>query len=96
MPPMSQYDAGAVSMWRCFSDTLISGGFQSEPARINLNELNSETNPKSTSYLMDRSNLLKLDREDEADEFIMNEVLWKYVRREQSEVPAVRRAAFFE
>ncbi len=96
MPPMSQYDAGAVSMWRCFSDTLISGGFQSEPARINLNELNSETNPKSTSYLMDRSNLLKLDREDEADEFIMNEVLWKYVRGEQSEVPPVRRAAFFE
>jgi hypothetical protein len=96
MPPMSQYDAGAVSMWRCFSDTLISGGFQSEPARINLNELNSETNPKSTSYLMDRSNLLKLDREDEADEFIMNEVLWKYVRGEQSEVPPVRRVAFFE
>lgn len=91
MPPMSQYDAGAVAMWRCFSDTVIPTGFDFIPAKINLNEKNSADNPRSTSYLMDRSNLLKLDREDEADEFIMNEVLWKYAKGEASVVPPINR-----
>ncbi len=91
MSPMSQYDAGATSMWRCFSDTVINQGFNHVPAKINLNEKNSADNPRSTSYLMDRSNLLKLDREDEADEFIMNEVLWKYVKGEASVLPPINR-----
>ena len=91
MPPMSQYDAGATSMWRCFSDTLISGGFEFEKPRIDLNEKNSATNPKSTSYLMQRSELLNLSKEDEADEFIMNEVLWKYVKGENSVLPPIKR-----
>lgn len=91
MPPMSQYDAGATSMWRCFSDTLISGEFEFEKPRIDLNEKNSATNPKSTSYLMQRSELLNLSKEDEADEFIMNEVLWKYVKGENSVLPPIKR-----
>jgi hypothetical protein len=91
MPPMSQYDAGATSMWRCFSDTVTANGFKHVPANINLNEKNSADNPRSTSYLMDRSNLLKLDREDEADEFIMNEVLWKYAKGESSVLPPINR-----
>jgi hypothetical protein len=67
MPPMSQYDAGAEPMWRCFSD-------------------------KATSYLMRMSESLDLSREDKANERLMNEILWKYVRGEQSKLPMARMA----
>ncbi len=93
MPPMSQYDAGATSMWRCFSDSAYTKGFDFVSAKVNLNEKNSSDNPRSTSSLMDRSNLLKLDREDEADEFLMNDLLWKYVKGEQIALPPIYRKA---
>ncbi len=92
MPPMSQYDAGAEPMWRCFSDTVNGKGFNVVAAEVDLNEVNSATNPKATSYLMRMSEKLDLSREDRANEQLMNEILWKYVKGEQSKMPMFKQA----
>jgi hypothetical protein len=36
LPPMSQYDAAAEPMWRCFADTANSKGFNSLGAQVDL------------------------------------------------------------
>jgi len=36
--PMSQYDAAATPMWRCFSSSSDSTAFESLPANIDLTE----------------------------------------------------------
>ena len=92
MPPMSQYDAGAEPMWRCFSDTVNGKGFNVVAAEVDLNEVNSATNPKATSYLMRMSEKLDLSREDRANEQLMNEILWKYVKGERAKLPTLRQA----
>ena len=92
MPPMSQYDAGAEPMWRCFSDTVNRNGFNVVAAEVDLNEVNSATNPKATSYLMRMSEKLDLSREDRANEQLMNEILWKYVKGERAKLPTLRQA----
>ena len=57
----------------------------------NGNFINSSTNSKSTSFLMNESEKLELDKEDIADEQLMNSLLWKYVKGVNSELPAQRR-----
>lgn len=94
MSPMSQYDAAAEPMWRCFSDSLIVKGFDYAPATVDLNELNGLTNPKTTSYLMRMSEDLDLSREDRANEQLMNEILWKYVKGENAQLPMPKRASW--
>jgi hypothetical protein len=91
MSPMSQYDASAKSMWRCFSDTVNMKPFKSVPNLVDLNEINAQTNSKSTSYLMELSEYLDLSKEDVANEKLMNDLLWKYVKGENSTVPAPTR-----
>jgi len=91
MKPMSQYDAGAKAMWRCFSDTADNTPFLSVPSQVNLNELNGFDNPRSTAYLMRKSEKLLLHKEDVDDEGLMNELLWKYVKGELSALPQTKR-----
>jgi len=91
MKPMSQYDAGAKAMWRCFSDTVDNTPFLSVPSQVNLNEVNGIDNPKSTAYLMRKSEKLLLYKEDVDDDGLMNELLWKYVKGESSALPPVKR-----
>jgi hypothetical protein len=79
-------------MWRCFSDTVNRNGFNVVAAGVDLNEVNSATNPKATSYLMRMSEKLDLSREDRANEQLMNEILWKYVKGEQSKMPMFKQA----
>jgi hypothetical protein len=79
-------------MWRCFSDTVNGKGFNVVAAEVDLNEVNSATNPKATSYLMRMSEKLDLSREDRANEQLMNEILWKYVKGERAKLPTLRQA----
>ncbi|NBO50334.1 MAG: hypothetical protein EBU80_11590 [Chitinophagia bacterium] len=96
MSPMSQYDASAEPMWRCFQDSAVHPTFDALPALVDLSEKNVSDNRKSTSYLMDQSEGLDLSREDRANEQLMNEMLWKYVKGESSILPAPRRLAFLK
>jgi hypothetical protein len=44
IPPMTQYDAAAESMWRCFTPTADLAAFTSVPANIDLTEKNVAIN----------------------------------------------------
>lgn len=88
LPPMSQYDAAAVPMFRSFQAQLNATPFQSIKPRVNMFEKNVlETESAKRSAFFDFS------REDAAPDLDLNEVIWKSVRGENSVMPAPRRSA---
>ncbi len=89
LPPMSQYDAAATPMYRCFTNTPDFTPFKAIPASVDINERNVADNilSKQSEYF----NLAKLDAVPERE---FNEVLWKAIKGLDSEMPAPRRAAF--
>jgi YVTN family beta-propeller protein len=89
LPPMSQYDASATPMWRCFSKTPDTRPFQSRPANVDLDEKNRIDNAWSR-----KSQRFDFSREDRAPDLEFSEVIWKAVKGEHSQMPAPRRAAF--
>ncbi|MEN0052677.1 MAG: bifunctional YncE family protein/alkaline phosphatase family protein [Mucilaginibacter sp.] len=89
MPPMTQYDASAASMWRCFTKTPDATPFKCLPANININELN----PKGTR-LGALSKGLDFTAVDRVPDQIMNTMIWKAVKGENAKVPTPVRAAF--
>ncbi len=89
LPPMSQYDAAAGPMWRCFQEAVDGSAFQARPAHINLDDRNiAETN------LMKRSEGFDLSQADRVPSEEMNRILWEAVRGEGSVIPPARRGAF--
>jgi YVTN family beta-propeller protein len=89
LPPMTQYDASAAAMWRCFSKTPDNTPFKSRPANINLNELN----PKGTK-LAAMAKGLDFSAVDRVPDEIMNTMIWKAIKGENAPVPIPVRAAF--
>jgi len=89
LPPMSQHDAGATPMWRCFTSRADFTPFRALPSQVNLNDLNLAMNA-----LQRRSEVFDLSQEDRVPDLEFNEVLWKAIKGEASEMPAPRRAAF--
>ncbi len=91
MPPMTQYDAAAVPMWRCFTQQLNTAPFAALPSNINLHDVN----PGGTK-LAAMSKGLDFSREDIIPDNIMNLLTWKGVKGENSIMPIPVRAAFFK
>ncbi|MBS1666749.1 MAG: bifunctional YncE family protein/alkaline phosphatase family protein [Bacteroidetes bacterium] len=89
MPPMSQYDAAAEPMWRCFTATPNLDPFISLPCNIDLTERNTAWNE-----LAEKSARFDFTKEDRVPDLLFNEVLWKAIKGLNSEVPAPKRAAF--
>ncbi|HEX9513680.1 MAG TPA: beta-propeller fold lactonase family protein [Puia sp.] len=89
IPPMSQYDAAATPLWRCFSTTPDLTPFNAVPANIDLTEKNIAWNE-----LAKKSAGLDFAREDRIPENLFNEILWKGIRGMNAKVPAPSRAAF--
>ena len=89
LKPMSQYDAAATPMWRCFTKQVNSAGFTSLAAGVDINQKNVAVNRNSK-----RSSLFNLTRPDEIDDYIFSEIVWQTVRGEHSTMPAPRRGAF--
>lgn len=89
LPPMTQYDAAATPMWRCFSKTPDSTTFNSLPSNINLNDVN----PGGTK-LAAMAKGLNFSAVDLVPDEIMNAMLWKSIKGENAKVPAPVRAAF--
>jgi len=90
LPPMSQYDASAEPMWRCFNKTATHPPFKSLPSLIDLNLKNTVTN--KLSKLSEKFNFNQEDRVPDAQ---FNEVIWGAVRGLDSPCPAPVHAAFF-
>ena len=89
LPPMSQYDAGAESLWRSFSKTPNATPFKSVPANVDLNEKNTKQTASA-----DLSATFDFSKEDSAPDLLFSEVIWKAVKGEHSVMPAPRRSAF--
>jgi len=89
LPPMSQYDAAAESLWRCFSAVPNLTPFQSVKPNVNLDDKNvKQTASARLSETFDFS------REDRIPDLVFSEVIWKAVKGEESVMPAPRRSAF--
>jgi YVTN family beta-propeller protein len=88
LPPLSQYDAAARPMFACFGETADLAPYKSELARIDLNTIN----PK-TAYGAVRSAKMDFSEYDRADDFELNEILWRAIKGKNAPLPpAVRRA----
>jgi YVTN family beta-propeller protein len=89
IPPMSQYDAAAVPMYRSFSANPDFKPYQAVPSNVNLEELNVAYTPSAR-----KSEGLDFTEVDKIDDQLFNEILWKGILGEDAEVPAPRRSAF--
>jgi hypothetical protein len=89
LPPMSQYDAAANTMWKSFASQPDMTAFASLPANVNLSEKNTAMNELSR-----KSESFDFTKEDRVPDREFNEVLWKGIKGIESQVPAPRCAAF--
>jgi YVTN family beta-propeller protein len=91
IPPMTQYDAAAEPMWRCFSSTPDLTPFISVPSNIDLNEKNSVVNK-----WQQKSETFDFTKEDAAPDLEFSEVIWYAVKGEGVPFPGPRRSAFLK
>ncbi len=89
MPPMTQYDAAATPMWRCFSDKAAGSSFTAVTPVVDLNEKNTVMNEWQRL-----SETFDLAREDAAPDIQFSKVVWHAVKGVHTPFPGPRRAAF--
>ncbi len=89
MEPMSQYDAAAPSMWRCFQSTPDLTPYNVKPLQVDLNERNTAENTWQR-----KSEGFDFSKEDRIPDRAFTEVIWKAVKGADAIVPAPKRAAF--
>jgi hypothetical protein len=91
MPPMTQYDAPAVPLWRCFNKTADHPAFITRPAIYDLNDKNTAEN-----RWQKMSERFDFTAEDKVNDAEFNEVIWKAVKGVDSPLPPSVRAAFLK
>ncbi len=89
IPPMSQYDAGSPSMWRCFQSTPDLTTYNAKPLQVDLDEKNTGENAWQR-----KSEKFNFAKEDAVPDDEFSEVIWKAVKGIDSKMPAPKRAAF--
>ena len=89
LPPMSQYDAAALPLYDCFSDTPNMAPYVVKPAQVNLEQRNVAVNESSK-----KSDKFNFAEEDKVPDLELNEVIWKSVKGENAVLPAPKRSAF--
>lgn len=89
IPPMSQYDAAATPLWRCFQSTPNNFVFNAKPAKYDINEKNTVK-----SAWQQKSETFNFAKEDAIPDRVFTEVIWKAVKGLDAIVPAPKRAAF--
>jgi YVTN family beta-propeller protein len=88
LPPLSQYDAAARPMYASFTDKPDFTRYAHEAARIALDTKNTEK-----SYGAQRSSRMDFSDYDLADDFELNEILWRSIKGMNAPTPpTVRRA----
>jgi hypothetical protein len=90
LPPMTQYDAASVPLWRCMENSPSHPAYNARPANIDLNLKNT-----IRSQWQQLSETFDFTAEDKVNDFKFNEVLWRSVKGLQSPCPPAVRAAFF-
>lgn len=89
LPPMSQYDAAALPLYKCFTSVPDFSPFRHRASNIDLNRRNLEKNKSA-----ELSSAFNFDKEDEAPDLLLNEIIWKSVKGEQAIMPSPKRSAF--
>jgi len=90
LEPMSQFDAAARPMANSFTMTPDLTPYTTRPARVDLKAKNTRDTPGA-----EVSMTLDLDEaEDQADDLVFNEIIWKAVRGADSIMPPPVRSAF--
>jgi len=89
LPPMSQYDASAASMWRCFSSEPDTATFNTKPLQTDINTRNVAEN-----IWQRKSEGFDFSKEDLIDDRLFTEVIWKAVKGIDAVVPPPKHAAF--
>jgi hypothetical protein len=89
IPPMSQYDAAATPMWRCFANMPNPTGFNAKPLQYDITEKNQAMNAWER-----KSEKFDFSKEDLVPDDQLTEVVWKGIKGENAAVPAPRHAAF--
>jgi YVTN family beta-propeller protein len=91
IPPMSQYDAAATPMWRCFTPTPDTSPFTALMPNMNLKDKNTAKNEWQR-----RSELFNLAKEDAVPDLEFNKVLWHGLKGDHIPFPGPKRAAFYK
>jgi len=89
IPPMTQYDAAAEPMWRCFTSAADLTVFVAVPSNISLSDKNMAVNK-----WQQKSETFDFSKEDAAPDLEFSEVLWYAVKGEGVVFPGPRRSAF--
>jgi len=90
LPPMSQYDAAAEPLWRCFNKKATHPPFHATANLVDLNLKNTVKN--KLSRLSEGFDFRKEDRIPDAQ---FNEVIWAAIRGLNTTCPVPVHAAFF-
>lgn len=90
LPPMSQYDAAAEPLWRCFNKTATHPSFNAMANLVDLNQKNTADNKMSRL-----SETFDFSKEDRIPDAQFNEVIWAAIHGLNKTCPAPVHAAFF-
>jgi hypothetical protein len=90
LKPMSQFDAAARPMFNSFTAKPDFTQYKHEVPKTDLKAVNV-----AGAWGAKRSEEFDLAKEDQADDLLFNEVIWKSVKGPDSKMPAPVRAAFF-
>jgi hypothetical protein len=87
LPPMSQYDAAATPLYKCFTQKADNAAYTCKPTGVNLEEMNVASNLSVESEQFDFS------RPDGVPDLELNKLLWSSLKT-YAICPTPRRAAF--
>jgi YVTN family beta-propeller protein len=90
LPPMTQYDASAEPMWRCFNTTANHPPFKATPNLVDLDLKNT-----AEDRLSRISEKFDFGKEDRVPDVLFNEAIWASVKGLNIPCPAPVHAAFF-
>ena len=87
LQPMTQFDAAATPMFNSFQPSADLLPYAAVPPKVDL---------KSTNTVAAWGAQIKFNfaKEDAADDFQLNEVIWRSIRGADNPMPAPRRAGF--
>jgi len=89
LPPMSQYDAAATSLYNALTGTANFGAYRHVDPTVSLTERNLPS-----SYGSAQSLAMDFSIEDRAPEALLNEILWRSIRGADARMPPPRRSFF--
>ncbi len=88
LPPMSQYDAAAAPMYRCFTAQPDNTSYAHKPSEVDLEEHNT-----ASAELNRESELMDFSAPDRAPDLELNMLVWNSIKP-TIPYPGLRRAAF--